>query len=216
MTMTGIPTSILKQLRQALLQCDDYFASNSSLRDLFSDETIYPFRTGLPERDSVNGRIEATIAHLANKQRADGRNALVLFLHVLSDKYDPTDQRHTALQHLAAQLPTATTRHPPLATRHSPLPTRHSPLATSSTWNTAAIRHLLSEALDDQSLTDLAFDHFRPVYDQFSIGLTRSHKIQLLIEYCQRHNQVEALLNQIQRLNPAQYHLHQPNLTHDT
>jgi hypothetical protein len=24
------------------------------------------------------------------------------------------------------------------------------------------------------------------------------------------------LLNQIQHLNPAQYHLHQPNLTHDT
>jgi len=208
--MTGIPTSILKQLRQALLQCDDYFASNSSLRDLFSDETIYPFRTGLPERDSVNGRIEATIAHLANKQRVDGRNALVLFLHVLSDKYDPTDQRHTALQHLAAQLPTSTTRHSPPATRHSPL-------ATSSThWNTAAIRQLLSEALDDQSLTDLAFDHFRPVYDQFSIGLTRNHKIQLLIEYCQRHNQIEALLNQIQHLNPAQYHLHQPHLTHDT
>jgi uncharacterized protein (DUF924 family) len=209
MTMTGIPTSILKQLRQAFLQCDDYFASNSSLRDLFSDETIHPFRTGLPERDSVNGRIEATIAHLANKQRADGRNALVLFLHVLSDKYAETDQRHTALQHLATQLPTSTTRHSPLATPHSPL-------ATSPTWNTAAIRQLLSEALDDQSLTDLAFDHFRPVYDQFSIGLTRNHKIQLLIEYCQRHNQIEALLNQIQHLNPAQYHQHQPHLTHDT
>jgi len=200
--MTGIPTSILKQLRQALLQCDDYFASNSSLRDLFSDETIHPFRTGLPERDSVNGRIEATIAHLANKQRTDGRNALVLFLHVLSDKYAETDQRQAALQHLATQLPASATH--------------HSPLATSSTWNTAAIRQLLSEALDDQSLTDLAFDHFRPVYDQFGLGLTRNHKIQLLIEYCQRHNQIEALLTQIQRLNPAQYRQHQPHLTHDT
>jgi hypothetical protein len=209
MTMTGIPNSILKELRLALLQCEEYFASNSSLRDLFSDETIHPFRLGLPERDSVNGRIEATIAHLANKQRTDGRNALVLFLHVLSDKYAETDQRHTTLQYLATQLPAS-------AAHHSPAATRHSSPATSSTWNTAAIRQLLTAALDDQSLTDLAFDHFRPVYDQFGIGLTRSHKIQLLLDYCTRHNQIESLLTQIERLNPTQYRLQQPHLTHDT
>jgi hypothetical protein len=202
MTMTGIPTSILKELRQALLQCDDYFASNATLRDLFSDESIHPFRTGLPERDSVNGRIEATIAHLANKQRSDGRNALVLFLHVLSDKYPDTDQRHKILQQLATQLSTAATH--------------HSPPATSPTWNTAAIRQLLTAALDDQTLTALAFDHFRSVHDQFSDGLTRSHKIQLLLDYCTRHNQIEKLLNQIEYLNPTQYRQHQPHLTRNT
>jgi hypothetical protein len=201
MTMTGIPTSILKELRQALLQCDEYFASNATLRDLFSEESIYPFRTGLPERDSVTGRIEATIAHLANKHRVDGRNALSLFLYVLSDKYDKSDQRHTTLHYLAGQLSPA-----------PPLP----PSSAATAWNTAAIRDLLTAALDDQGLNALAFDHFHPVHDQFSDSLTRSQKIQLLIEYCVRTNQIETLLHQIERLNPAQYRQYQPHLIRGT
>lgn len=200
--MTGIPTSILKELRQALRQCDEFFASNGRLRDLFSDEAIYPFRTGLPERDSVSSRIEATIAHLANKQRTDGRNALVLFLHVLSDQLNEADQRQALLRHLTGQL----------TSRSSPL-TSHS---SATIWNTATIRQLLIEALSDQQISELAFDHFRPVYQQLSTGMTKPHMIRLLLEYCDMHNQIEELLDHIQRLNPAKYSQYQSHLARDT
>ncbi|MCB8945577.1 MAG: hypothetical protein H6658_17650 [Ardenticatenaceae bacterium] len=192
--MTGIPADTLKNLRQTLLQCEEYFDSNASLRDLFATDTLAPFRRGLPERSSLSARVDALIAYLSNKKLADGRSALPLFLHTLSQNYDPTDHRHTTLQTLAASL--------------TPSPSPHVP--PPPLWNTAAIRTLLTEALDDQSLTALAYDHFRAAYNEFSDGLTRSRKIQLLLDYCQRHNQLENLLTQIERLNPAQYRQHQP------
>ena len=198
--MSGIPTSILKELRQLLLQCDEFFASNAVLRDLFSDERIHLFRTGLPERDSVNGRIEATIAHLANKHRVDGRNALALFLQVLSDQLNESDQRHATLYQLATQL-----------SPHSPLPTSPFP----ATWNTATIRQLLIEALSDQQISELAFDHFQTVHQQFSTGMTKPHRVQLLLAYCRQHNQMEKLLKQIKRLNPTKYDQYQSQLKHD-
>ena len=200
--MTGIPTSILKELRQVLRQCDEFFASNAVLRDLFSDERIHPFGTGLPERDSVNGRIEATIAHLANKHRIDGRNALGLFLHVVCDQLNEADQRQAVLHRLASQLPSS---------RLSPSPDPAPPM-----WNTATIRQLLIEALSDQQISELAFDHFRPVYQQFSTGMTKPHMIRLLLEYCDMHNQIKELIDHIQRLNPAKYSQYQSHLARDT
>ncbi len=191
--MTGIPSDTLHELRRTLLECEEYFGSNANLRGLFSDKAIAPFRAGLPERDSLMARVDATIAHLVNKKRADGRSALTLFLHSLSQKYDSADQRHTALQALVNSLSPSAASQPPI-----------------SQWHTEAIRALLVAALDDQTLTALAFDHFRAVHDDFSDGLTRSHKIQILLEYCLRHNQVELLLAQLQRLNPHQYRQHQP------
>ena len=191
--MTGIPSEILHELRRTLLECEEYFGSNASLRGLFSDEAIAPFRAGLPERDSLMARVDATIAHLANKKRTDGRSALALFLHSLSQKYDSADKRHAALQALVNSLAPSAASQPPI-----------------SQWHTEAIRTLLVAALDDQTLTTLAFDHFRAVHDDFSDGLTRSRKIQILLEYCLRHNQVERLLAQLQGLNPSQYRQHQP------
>lgn len=72
-------------------------------------------------------------------------------------------------------------------------------------YNTALIRDLLNAALADESLNLLCYDHFRPVYDQFATGMSRTDKIQRLIEHCERHEQLELLLNHIQRLTPSQY-----------
>ncbi|MFQ5616689.1 MAG: P-loop NTPase fold protein [Anaerolineales bacterium] len=54
---------------------------------------------------------------------------------------------------------------------------------------------LLAEVLDDETLTTLCFDHYRPVYNQFKAGMGQAQKIQRLLDYCQRHGQVAELLN---------------------
>ncbi len=72
-------------------------------------------------------------------------------------------------------------------------------------YNTAAIRELLTDAINDQELTALCFDYFRPVHRDFASGMGRLVKIQSLIDYCERHNQFDILLTQVQRTNPGQY-----------
>lgn len=71
--------------------------------------------------------------------------------------------------------------------------------------NTAAIRDLLSVAFSDEELTTLCFDHFRVVYDNFSSGMSKGQKIQLLLDHCTRHEQFDQLLPLVQERNPAQY-----------
>ncbi len=71
--------------------------------------------------------------------------------------------------------------------------------------NSAEIRKLLVDALSDEELTALCYDHFRPVYDKFGDGVSRLRKIQWLIEYCERHRQIEKLLDLVRESNPVQY-----------
>jgi hypothetical protein len=77
--------------------------------------------------------------------------------------------------------------------------------ARLSQWDTAAIRDLLTAAFSDEELTTLCFDHFRPVYENFSAGMTKGQKIQHLLDYCTRQSQIDALLRHVQQRNPAQY-----------
>jgi len=74
-----------------------------------------------------------------------------------------------------------------------------------SSKNSAAIRDLLTAAFSDEELTTLCFDHFRPVYDNYSSGMSKSQKIQLLLDHCVRHDRVETLLNLVRERNPAQH-----------
>ena len=72
-------------------------------------------------------------------------------------------------------------------------------------YNTAALRDLISAALSGDELTALAFDHFRPVYDQFAAGQTRHQRVQLLLEHAARSGQMARLAALIQEINPARY-----------
>ena len=72
-------------------------------------------------------------------------------------------------------------------------------------YNTAALRDLISAALSGDELTALAFDHFRPVYDQFAAGQTRHQRVQLLLEHAARSGQMARLVALIQEINPARY-----------
>lgn len=75
----------------------------------------------------------------------------------------------------------------------------------ASGWSTAAIRELLTAAFSDDELTTLCFDHFRPVYQEFSTGMSLGQKIQRLLDYGERYQQVEKLLAIVRERNPAQY-----------
>lgn len=87
-----------------------------------------------------------------------------------------------------------------------------SPMATSSPpanpspakFDTAALRRLLTEAFDDETLTTFVFDNFPEVYHDYSRGLSKGEKIQRLIQYCQHHLQFERLLALVRQHNPAQ------------
>lgn len=72
-------------------------------------------------------------------------------------------------------------------------------------WDTVTIRQLLTAAFNDEELSTFCFDHFRPVYDNFSSEMGKGRKIQRLLDYCDHHDQLEKLLNLIEEHNPFQY-----------
>lgn len=72
-------------------------------------------------------------------------------------------------------------------------------------YDTTAIRQLLQAVLSDEDFEIFCFDHFRPVYDRLSTGMTLPQKIQLLVEYCDRHAEFERLLRLIKKKNPVQF-----------
>jgi outer membrane protein assembly factor BamB len=82
---------------------------------------------------------------------------------------------------------------------------RTSERSESATWDTAAVRELLSAAFSDQELTTLCFDHFHSVYENFGSGMNKGRKIQLILDHCVRRGRVAELLNRVREHNPAQY-----------
>ena len=77
--------------------------------------------------------------------------------------------------------------------------------AADRRWNTAALRDLLTAAFSDGELTTLCFDHFSAVYEDFAAGMSKSDKIQRLLDHCIRYEQVETLLAVVREANPVQY-----------
>jgi hypothetical protein len=78
--------------------------------------------------------------------------------------------------------------------------------------DTEAIRELLMAAFDDESLGYFCYDYFRPVYERFSTGMSKSDRTQRLIEYCERNNKVDELLARVRQANPPKYAEYEPRL----
>ncbi len=78
--------------------------------------------------------------------------------------------------------------------------------------NSAVVRELLVTALSDEDLTTLCHDHFWNVYQTFSIGMSKSQKIQILMDYCERKLELSQLLEVIKVQNPRQYEHFVPRL----
>lgn len=86
----------------------------------------------------------------------------------------------------------------------APLPNPTPVSARGEGYSMAVVRALLNDALSDDELTTLCFDHFRPVYDTFSAGMARTAKIQHLLEYVEKRQQVGRLIECVEGINPAQ------------
>ena len=56
------------------------------------------------------------------------------------------------------------------------------------------IRRYLTSAYSDDELSTLCADYFRDVYEDFAAGMTKAQKIGLLLDYCQRRDQLPNLL----------------------
>jgi internalin A len=76
--------------------------------------------------------------------------------------------------------------------------------------NSKAIRELLIAAFSDEEFDTFCYDRYRPVYKQFSDQMSHSRKIQLLIEHCEKYEQLDDLMAHIEAANPRQYNLFIP------
>jgi formylglycine-generating enzyme required for sulfatase activity len=70
---------------------------------------------------------------------------------------------------------------------------------------TADVRHFLTTLYSDDELTSLCFDRFPTVHDAFSTGMSKGQKIQLLLEYSERHTEWSVLLSVLESDRPQQY-----------
>lgn len=78
------------------------FGSDRALRAVFADPRLQPWRDSAPGGRSVEARVDATIDYLRGKYDEAGRNALILFLQVLSER--AADQCGPRLAELAEQV----------------------------------------------------------------------------------------------------------------
>jgi hypothetical protein len=79
-------------------------------------------------------------------------------------------------------------------------------------FNSTVIRQLLRDAFSDEAFDIFCQDYFAAVYTEISRGMSRSEKIKLLIDYCQRQDAFDRLLTLVKQENPTQYAIYQPHL----
>jgi hypothetical protein len=72
-------------------------------------------------------------------------------------------------------------------------------------FSSNAARLFLQDAFSDEEVETFCFDFFREVQKDFSSGMKKGEKINLLLEYCQQHEGVEALFRALQAKRPEQY-----------
>ena len=75
------------------------------------------------------------------------------------------------------------------------------------TYQLRNIRKLLTIAFSDEELRRLCYDEsqFRPVYEQFSTGMSKNQMVQRLLEYCERKGLLGELLEIVEEEVPAAY-----------
>ena len=73
---------------------------------------------------------------------------------------------------------------------------------------TAVIRQFLRERFDDEELDALCFDYFADVQHDFTLGMAKGQKIQLLLDHCRRQNRLPDLLAALERERPDLYKAH--------
>jgi len=70
---------------------------------------------------------------------------------------------------------------------------------------TPALRDFIMRVFSDGELETLCFDYFRDISDEFTAGMLKSRKVQLLIQYCDSRGLTPNLLVALQRERPIAY-----------
>ena len=103
-TAGGIHPDMFNQVRRALMDCEP-LRDDGRLRAIFAYPKLKPWQHSVPQAPTLTARVDAVIAFLIERSRADtGENALVLLIRALSEQLDPADDRHPRLVELAANL----------------------------------------------------------------------------------------------------------------
>jgi hypothetical protein len=128
---------------------------------------------------------------------------------VLRNYADWKDQATAKLAYQRAQLAAALLCER-LAHWGHPWPPEHLLLEPQSSTdreqvNVSGIRKLIRAALNAEELTTLCYDHFPPVYQEFSGGLTFDRKITLLLDHCQHHDRLSQLLEYLRAANREKF-----------
>ena len=103
--VSGIPAELSSPLKNTLLQCAE-FTNTQALQAILAHELLTPWRYSVPMAHTPRAQVDMVVAQLADQYRTDGQNALVLFLQILAENYDASNQLHSALLDLATQLAT--------------------------------------------------------------------------------------------------------------
>lgn len=79
--------------------------------------------------------------------------------------------------------------------------------------DTKTIRQFLNDYFNDSEFTTFCFDYFLNVYQNFTDGMNKGQKIQLLLDYCLRQGKMPHLLANLQKERSEQYTavFHQPS-----
>ena len=72
-------------------------------------------------------------------------------------------------------------------------------------YNLKAIRELVTKALTLEEFKNLVFDDFPDVREQFTDRQTKSDQILILVDYAERHREIDKLIEGIKSINPKVY-----------
>ena len=72
-------------------------------------------------------------------------------------------------------------------------------------YNLKPIRKLIKQALTLEEFKELVLDDFPNIYEQFTEGQTLSQQIRILVDYADKHREIDKLLESIRSINPKVY-----------
>jgi hypothetical protein len=99
----GLSHDLYKHMYDTLIKCNQ-FDTDEKLRSIFIDSRIAPWRNKLPQANDCDSRVLLIIDFLYVRHNTSGDNALVLFLHVLSERIDSGDALCCELLALAKEI----------------------------------------------------------------------------------------------------------------
>ena len=101
--------SLHEHLTNVLLRCDA-FSSQSTLDSVFEDARLREWRASSPKAQRREQRVAQTMAALYGQYNTDHESALIVLLHVLSERADPDSEFHWDLLKMADEVAWALSR----------------------------------------------------------------------------------------------------------